>query len=142
MIKMTSSKDDPGKEKIKLLKCSITKIKFEEGNNKGQLRSAGFRFPKSFIKGPGRGFAIGTFFIPHEEDAIEIAKLLKTSKKKTKTKTKSKLLNKKKRSTKTIDDILDQMEDQGDSDESDEEMESEIDEDIENKEASFEDMFF
>lgn len=139
---MSPSNDDSGKEKIKLLKCSITKLKFEEGDNKGQLRSAGFRFPKSFIKTPNKGFAIGTIYIPNEEDAIEIAKLLKTPKKKTKTKTKSKLLNRKKRSTKTIDDILDQMDDLGDSDDTNEEIEPEIDDEIENREASFEDMFF
>ena len=96
--------NDNEKKAIKLLACSSSRLKFEEGEKKGKLRNLNFRTPKSFIHYPSSGFSIGTVFCKHENEAIYIATLIK-EKNSSENKTK-KSRRKKKVKLKSIDEIL------------------------------------
>ena len=87
-------------------KIGILKLKFEGGTNSGKLRTLSFRSPKSFIQYPKAGFSIGSIFCKNEKEAIFLAQLIKTEKKKYKKKNNILKNQRKKRGFQTIDEIL------------------------------------
>jgi hypothetical protein len=96
------------------MRLPIRKIKFEEGEEKGKLRSLGFRYPHESIPGPPHGFGINTIWIGDEKKALIIADLLKTRSggayDEDEIKKQPRAAKTRKRRSKTIDEILGNIE--------------------------------